>query len=65
MKKELVKEDGKPADDIVVIADECGDTLWDAVLEQDDKLMKRSFKSGVPLFSNVNTAQECDATEAK
>ena len=30
-----IKTNDKAEDELIVIADECGDTMWDAVLEQE------------------------------
>lgn len=34
MKDNLLETDGSKAAELIVITDECGDTLWDAVLAQ-------------------------------
>ena len=35
MKDNLIHPKDKPADELIVIADECGDSMWDAVLRQE------------------------------
>lgn len=37
MNHNLINQNDKPADDLIVIPDECGDSMWDAVLEQQVK----------------------------
>jgi hypothetical protein len=37
MKNDIVKETNKMAEEPIVIADECGDSMWDAVLGQEVK----------------------------
>ncbi len=57
----------KPADETIVIADECGDSMWDAVLEQQIRTCDVKVISGnaISLLHSVVAAQECDATEAE
>jgi len=61
MKKE------EPANDQIVIPDECGDSLWDAVLEQ--QVYASDIKSISGISDNLPNrnieAQVCDATAAK
>jgi hypothetical protein len=35
MEKDLINEKEKPTSEPIVIADECGDSMWDAVLQQE------------------------------
>ena len=55
----------------VVIPDECGDTLWDAVLQQEVKScdVKGNSKNAAPLFNRIDAVSRkhsgCDATAAK
>jgi len=37
---ESLKEDSKPEADEIVLYDECGDTLWDRVLRQEENKIK-------------------------
>jgi len=57
----------KPADEPMVIADECGDSMWDAVLRQEVKAcdMKEISTNASLSLNSINAAQECDATVAK
>jgi len=59
MKKDLMEEK-KIADEPVVIADECGDTLWDAVLNQEVKAceVKNVSKHAALLLNTINAVQE-------
>ena len=34
MEKDIIKEKTKPVDEPIVIPYECGDSMWDSVLEQ-------------------------------
>ena len=61
MKKE------EPVNDQIVIPDECGDSLWDAVLAQQEQAHDIKNISGISanLPNRNNEAQVCDATVAK
>lgn len=37
LKTDLINEKERSADEPIVIADECGDSMWDAVLQQEVK----------------------------
>jgi len=65
MKNDLIEEK-KITEEPVVIADECGDTLWDAVLNQEVTAceVKDVSKHAVLLLNKINAVQECDANEA-
>jgi hypothetical protein len=67
MKKDIINENNKPANEPIVIADECGDTLWDAVLNQEVKgcEVNKISKNAASLLNKINAVQECDANEAK
>lgn len=66
MKKDFKETNNKPADEPIVIADECGDTLWDAVLQQEIKACGvKISNTAVSLLNSIDAAQECDATIAK
>ena len=56
MKKDLIKENDKPEEEPTVIADECGDSMWDAVLEQEEKAceLKGASKNAASLLSKIN-----------
>ena len=47
------------------LPDECGDTMWDAVLQQEIKAcaIKDISKNAAGLLNSINTVQVCDATE--
>ena len=66
MKKDLIKGNDKPIDEPIVIADECGDSMWDAVLEQQEKAcgLKEVSKNAASLLNKINIVKVCDATEA-
>lgn len=67
MNNHFIHPKDKPADEPVVIADECGDTMWEAVLSQEAKVcdMKEISTNASSLLNSINAAQECDATVAK
>jgi hypothetical protein len=67
MKNEVADEKDKQAEEPIVIADECGDSMWDAVLGQEVKACQVIEGDGnlKALFSRTEKAQECDANEAK
>lgn len=52
----------KPANDPIVIADECGDSLWDAVLNQDVKVCKVKNASK-PVSALLNDIEKLQAGE--
>ena len=59
MKKILEETENKPADEPIVIPDECGDSLWDAVLQQELKTGDSKISSGAAsLLNNVDAVQE-------
>jgi hypothetical protein len=67
MKNDIVNEKNKQAEEPIVIADECGDSMWDAVLGQEVKacqIMGVDSKLET-LLNRTENVQECDATEAK
>ena len=73
MKKDLVKEKEPPATEPIVIADECGDSMWDAVLQQEakDSAVKGVAKNAASLLNRIDAVQErptnklgADATKA-
>lgn len=67
MKKDFVNEESKTKGEPIVIADECGDSMWDAVLSQEVKAcdMKEISTNASLLLNSINAAQECDATVAR
>ena len=66
MKKDLISEKEKPANEPIVIADECGDSMWDAVLQQEVKAcdVNAVSKNASSLLSIIDTVQVSDTTEA-
>jgi hypothetical protein len=70
MKKDLINEKEKPATEPIVIADECGDSMWDAVLGQDVKScdVKAVLKNASSLLNGIDSVPRklsgSDTTEA-
>jgi len=67
MKKDIEQAVKVPANELIVIADECGDTLWDAVLQQEVKScdVKIVSNTAASLLKSIDAVRECDATKAK
>jgi hypothetical protein len=67
MKKSLRETGKKPADEPIVIADECGDSMWDAVLGQQEKAcgVKVVSKNATSLLKSMDVAEMSDPSEAK
>jgi hypothetical protein len=67
MKKDLLDDKVQPATEPIVIADECGDSMWDAVLEQEVKAcdVKEVSKNAFSLRNSIDAPKESDATNAK
>ncbi len=68
MNNELINKNN-PEDEPIVIADECGDSMWDEVLGQQVKAcdIKEVSKNAGTLLSSINTADESaiDGTGSK
>ncbi|QEC66335.1 hypothetical protein FRZ67_03065 [Panacibacter ginsenosidivorans] len=66
MKPDLQQTENKPAAEPVIIADECGDTMWDAVLQQEVKVcdVKTIPKNTASLLKSIDAAQVSDTTKA-
>ena len=66
MKKDLVNENENPITEPIVIADECGDSMWDEVLQQEVKAcdIKTTSKNASLLLSRIDTVQVSDTTKA-
>jgi hypothetical protein len=66
MKKDLINEKEKPAEEPIVIADECGDSMWDAVLQQEAKAcdVKAVSKNASSLLNRIDAAEVSDTTKA-
>ena len=62
MNNHLIHPKDKSADEPIVIADECGDSMWDAVLNQEVKAcdMKEISTHASLSLNSINTAQEFD-----
>jgi hypothetical protein len=60
MNDNLIYPKDKPADEPIVIADECGDSMWDAVLKQEMKLcdVKEISINASLLLYNINAVQQ-------
>jgi hypothetical protein len=67
MKNDIVNEKNKLAEEPIVIADECGDSMWDAVLGQEVKACQTIEVDSKlkTLLNRTEKVQECDANEAK
>lgn len=67
MKKDLINEKNTPASETIVIADECGDSMWDTVLQQEIKAceVKVDSTNGASLLNRIAATQECDATKVR
>jgi hypothetical protein len=50
MKTDLMNEKGKTTDEPIVIPDECGDSLWDAVLNPPSPFEREAAGSGLARF---------------
>lgn len=64
MKTDLIKEQN--AGEPIVIPDECGDAMWDAVLEQEVKAcdVKVISKNAAALLNSIDAVQVSDTTGA-
>ena len=67
MNSHFIHPKDKTADEPIVIADECGDSMWDAVLNQEVKAcdVKKISINASLLLNSINAAQECGATVAE
>lgn len=67
MKNKVVNEKDKLAEEAIVIADECGDSMWDAVLGQEVKACQiiGVNKIAEALIVSVEDVQQGNATEVK
>jgi hypothetical protein len=65
MKKESNKE--KTGNEPVVIADECGDSMWDVVLQQEVEACEVTdiSKHAATLLKRIDTAEVTDTAKAK
>ena len=60
MNNHFIHSKDKTADEPIVIADECGDSMWDAVLNQEVKAcdVKKISINASLLLNRINAAQE-------
>ena len=67
MKNEIVNENDKQAQAPIVIADECGDSMWDAVLGQEVKACQiaKAINSPETLLNKIETEQSVENDNAK
>ena len=67
MKNEIVNENNKQAEEPIVIADECGDSMWDAVLGQEVKVCQiaKAIHNPDTLFNKFETEQPVEKDNAK
>jgi len=67
MKNKTVAQKDNQANEPIVIADECGDSMWDAVLGQEVKACQiiEVDKNPEALINRIENVQESDATEAE
>ncbi|MES1226864.1 MAG: hypothetical protein ABUT20_65930 [Bacteroidota bacterium] len=65
MKNDWISEKENLVAEPIVIADECGDSMWDAVLQQEMKAcdVKAASKNTSSLLNRIGTAQVSDTTE--
>jgi hypothetical protein len=54
------KSDENTAKEIIVIPDECGDTLWDAVLAQNEEKDKRAHQDDKHIAENEEKDKHTD-----
>lgn len=66
MKKDFVETENEPVDEPIVIADECGDSMWDDVLNQEVKACKVKVvsKSASSLLNSIDAVKVSDTTKA-
>jgi hypothetical protein len=62
MNKDLINETERVADEPIVIADECGDSMWDAVLQQEVKAcdVKTVSKKASSLLNRIDAGEVND-----
>jgi hypothetical protein len=67
MKNEVVNERNKQAEEPIVIADECGDSMWDAVLGQEVKACQiaKGINNPETLLNTIETEQPFGDSNAK
>ena len=62
MKNDTANEKDNPAEEPIVIADECGDSMWDTVLNQEVKACQivGVNKNPEAQIDHLENVQECD-----
>ena len=67
MKNEIANEKNKQAEEPIVIADECGDSMWDAVLGQEVKgcLVAKAINNPETLLNKIETEQPVENDNAE
>ena len=67
MKNDTEDERVKPADEPIVITDECGDSMWDAVLGQEVKACQipEAIHNPDTLINKIETVQVVENDDAK
>ena len=67
MKNDMINEKSQQAEEPIVIADECGDSMWDAVLGQDVKACQiaKAITNPEILINKIETAQIVENNNAK
>lgn len=63
MNNDFIHPKDIPADEPVVIADECGDTMWDAVLSQEAKACDMKEISTNASYCSIALMQHKSATQ--
>lgn len=62
MKSDFNETESKAANEPIVITDECGDSLWDAVLQQELKACDvKISNTAASLLNSIDAVQVCDA----
>jgi len=63
----MINEKSQQAEEPIVIADECGDSMWDAVLGQDVKACQiaKAITNPEILINKIETAQIVENNNAK
>lgn len=67
MNNDLTRSKNKPTGEPIVITDECGDSMWDAVLDQEAKTcdVKEVSNNASSLLNAINTIHKFDVTKER
>jgi fructose-specific phosphotransferase system component IIB len=67
MKNEISNEKERQAEEPIVIADECGDSMWDAVLGQEVRACQiiNAINNPETLINTIKTEQPVESDNAK